>query len=320
MRNHHDRFFRYVFSQPEHAEGELRLLLPADVSARIDWSTLRVEPTSIIDQALAETRSDVLFSVRLDDREVYLYLLLEHQSTADVWMPLRLLGYMLRIWERYLDKHPDAQKLPAVVPMLLSHSDAGWTAPLAFRDLLDLDEAMAAALEPFIPSFEPLHDDLTRIESEELHRRSMSALGRLALFSLKRARRSGDFVAELTRWLDVAEQILAAPNGVAALGAALRYILDTSEANPEHVRALTRQLGPKGEEAFMTGAQILRAEGEAKGRAEGKAEVLLKLLELKFGTLPEATVTRIRTAPVADLDRWVERVITAATLEAVLAD
>lgn len=38
------------------------------------------------------------------------------------------------------------------------------------------------------------------------------------------------------------------------------------------------------------------------------------------GTLPEATVTRIRTAPMADLDRWVERVITAATLEAVLAD
>ena len=156
MHNHHDRLFRYVFSQPEHAEGELRLLLPAEVSARIDWSTLRVEPTSVVDAALADTRSDVLFSARLDDRELYLYLLLEHQSTADAWMPLRLLGYMLRIWEGYLEKHPDAKKLPAIVPMLLSHSDGGWSAPLAFRELLDLDAALAAELETCIPSFQPL--------------------------------------------------------------------------------------------------------------------------------------------------------------------
>jgi hypothetical protein len=37
--NFHDRLFRGVFSQPEHAAGERRSLLPADVAHRIDWST-----------------------------------------------------------------------------------------------------------------------------------------------------------------------------------------------------------------------------------------------------------------------------------------
>jgi predicted transposase/invertase (TIGR01784 family) len=316
VRNHHDRLFRHVFSQPEHAEGELRVLLPPDVSARIDWSTLRVEPTHVVDAALSDTRSDVLFSARLEGREVYLYLLLEHQSTTDPWMPLRLLGYMLRIWEDHLSKHAEAKKLPAVVPMLVSHSDGGWTAPLTLRELLDADDAAFRALAPHIPDFALLLDDLSRSRAEELHDRSMTALGRLALLCLQRARSSSDFASELAHWRDTMEQVLAAPNGVAALGAVLRYVLEASETSPEQVRDLTKKLGPKGEEAFMTGAQILRAEG----KAEGKAEVLLRQLRLKFGPLPEATADRIRTAPASDLDRWVERVITATSLESVLAD
>ncbi|MCC6897881.1 MAG: DUF4351 domain-containing protein [Polyangiaceae bacterium] len=70
----------------------------------------------------------------------------------------------------------------------------------------------------------------------------------------------------------------------------------------------------------MTGAQILRAEGEAKGKAEGKAEVLIRLLHLKFGPVPAAAAERVRSAPVSDLDRWVERVLTAASLDAVFVD
>jgi hypothetical protein len=78
----------------------------------------------------------------------------------------------------------------------------------------------------------------------------------------------------------------------------------------------------------MTAAQILRAEGraegEAKGRAEGeakgRAEVLLKLLEKKFGSVGPEIRDRVVSATIQDLDRWVERVLSAATLEEVLSD
>ena len=163
VRNHHDRLFGHVFSQPEHAEGELRLLLPAEVSAKLDWSTLRVERTHIIDAKLAERRTDVLFSVRLDgrERELYLYLLLEHQSSPDHWMALRLLGALLRIWEDYLSKNAGAKKLPAIVPMVVTHADGGWSSPLTFRELLDLDEATFDELGAHLPDFTFLLDDLS---------------------------------------------------------------------------------------------------------------------------------------------------------------
>jgi hypothetical protein len=69
--------------QPEHAAGELRSLLPAEVTRRIDWSTLRQVSESFIDPLLRKLRADLVFSVKLDGRAAYFYVLLEHQSTAE---------------------------------------------------------------------------------------------------------------------------------------------------------------------------------------------------------------------------------------------
>ncbi len=62
-----------------------------------------------------------------------------------------------------------------------------------------------------------------------------------------------------------------------------------------------------------------RAEGLAEGRAEGEATLLLKLLDQRFGPLTDATCTRVRSATVEQLERWAERVLTAPTLDDVLA-
>lgn len=61
-----------------------------------------------------------------------------------------------------------------------------------------------------------------------------------------------------------------------------------------------------------------RAEGEARGRAEGKAATLRKLLALRFGDLTQTTELRVADATEPELDRWIERVLTADTLEGVV--
>lgn len=69
-----------------------------------------------------------------------------------------------------------------------------------------------------------------------------------------------------------------------------------------------------------------RAEGLAKGRAEERAEarattlaeMLLKQLTLKFGRLPAHAQRRVRGARVAQLERWIERVVEASTLGMVI--
>jgi hypothetical protein len=65
-----------------------------------------------------------------------------------------------------------------------------------------------------------------------------------------------------------------------------------------------------------------KADGEAKGKAEGeirgRAAVLVKQLPLKFGPLSAATTERVQHASADELDRWAERILSAASLDDVL--
>ncbi|MBC8072562.1 MAG: Rpn family recombination-promoting nuclease/putative transposase, partial [Deltaproteobacteria bacterium] len=79
----HDALFRSAFEQPAHAAGTLRHVLSADLAAAVDWRTLRLEPGSFVDPELADHHTDLLFSARLGGAAALIYVLLEHQSTAD---------------------------------------------------------------------------------------------------------------------------------------------------------------------------------------------------------------------------------------------
>lgn len=129
----HDALFRGTFSDVTHAAGLLRHLLRRSIP-RMQWSTLRLCPGSFVDRSLRNRHSDLLFTVQCGDREAYLYLLLEHQSTSDPLMPFRLLVYMVRVWERHVREHPGVTRLPAIVPMVVHHSREGWTSPTSFPD------------------------------------------------------------------------------------------------------------------------------------------------------------------------------------------
>jgi hypothetical protein len=60
-----------------------------------------------------------------------------------------------------------------------------------------------------------------------------------------------------------------------------------------------------------------RLEGRQEGRQEGEALLLQRLLARRFGPLPAAIVERIAAASCADLERWGERVLDAASLDEV---
>ena len=61
-----------------------------------------------------------------------------------------------------------------------------------------------------------------------------------------------------------------------------------------------------------------RDEGIAEGTTQGSANVLIRLLALRFGELPAGVAERIRAGTEADHLRWTERVLTAPSLDAVL--
>ena len=60
--------------------------------------------------------------------------------------------------------------------------------------------------------------------------------------------------------------------------------------------------------------------GEARGEAKGEAKVLLRLLERRFGPLPESVRARIASADIDSLDLWVDPLHGAPSLDEVFAD
>ena len=67
----------------------------------------------------------------------------------------------------------------------------------------------------------------------------------------------------------------------------------------------------------MTLAEPLRREGRLEGRLEGRAEVLTKLLRLKFEQLGPEHEALIAEATPEQMERYVERVLTAQTIDDV---
>lgn len=65
----------------------------------------------------------------------------------------------------------------------------------------------------------------------------------------------------------------------------------------------------------MTTADVLRAEGEARGRAAGRADTLLEQLDIKFSDLPTDIEQKVRTAPTSQLEIWTRRILTANTID-----
>ncbi len=323
----HNALFSAAFSKLRHARGLLRARIPEPIARRIDWPTLRLESgIAVGDEDLDEQRMDLVFSARAGKRKVLLYVLAEHQSTVDPWMAFRLLCYLVAIWKGYRAQHPRAKKLPAILPIVVHHSATGWTAPVAFEDLLDADAELLAALGPYVPRFRFLLDDLSVQTDAELRAQAkMTPGGRVVILSLKHGR------APVEIRIRVLSPDGRAPGARDVLAAILRYILETSRAELATLRAqLARQVGPEKAEEMLTTAEKLRREGrregkaegkregKREGKAEGKRETLLLLLRQRFGRVPAAAAERIGSAGIEQLDAWSSQVLVATSLDEVL--
>jgi hypothetical protein len=91
--------------------------------------------------------------------------------------------------------------------------------------------------------------------------------------------------------------------------------------NLDRLRAKLRGLGIRSEKVAMTIAEYLHKEGikkgVKKGVQKGRIDTLRSLLAFKFHTLPATYEARLRGATSKELDRYFQRLLTAASLAAV---
>ena len=91
----HDAVFKRFLRHPETATDFLTLYLPEAILQRCDFSTLRLQSASFIDEDLRAWYSDVLWSVQTTCGTGYVYVVIEHQSSPDSHMAFRLMRYAI---------------------------------------------------------------------------------------------------------------------------------------------------------------------------------------------------------------------------------
>lgn len=328
----HDHLFRSIFGMPERAAAELRSVLPAAVTAALDWPTLAAAPGSFVDDELRGREADLLFTARRNDGgDALVYLLFEHQSTFDRWLPMRLLDYMTRIWQRWRRDHPRAARPPRIVAVVLHQGEEPWPVGTRFGELFE--DAQRQERDPFDETsvdFRFVVDDLTSCSDAQIRGRALDAVAMLALLSLRHARSVEDLHALMVEWASLFNAALVAPGGREALMVVLRYLSRVTDVRePElFTEARLPMVAPEVRAMGMTAADRWIEQGLQKGLQQGRQEgqvdaqrsMLRRLLSKRFGAIAPEAERRIATAAAAVLERWIERVLDAATSDAVFAD
>lgn len=297
-----------MFSDPRLAETFLREHLPADVAELLGPEPPEPVPGSFVDEELRQHHSDLLFRVQLKaGGGAFAYVLMEHKSTPDQGARLQLLRYVVRVLTNWYDQNKRQLPLPLVLPLLVHQGPRGWTFSSEFMDLFG---TVPEPLRPYLPTFRHALVDLAQLDG-----RSLSDEARLRAFlnALKYGRR-----ADLNDHLDL----------VFAEARALRWgdqfvILTYFDKGPvainhKKVREVLQQRVPERTERLMGWlTQPYYDKGKAEGRTEGEARVLTRLLENRFGAVPNSIRQRIFSANVGEIDSWVERAFHAPDLQSV---
>jgi len=297
-------------------EALLRGFLPEDWTDRFNFSTLEKVSSSFVSADLRERHSDVIWRLRLrgdGDRWLYLYLLLEFQSTSDFFMGVRLLTYSGLLLEDIIrrEKLKPGDRLPAILPLVLHNGKGRWRAPLRLETLF---AAVPKPLKRYLPKLTYLLLDERRLNLDrpELERNEAAALFRVETNETAEALpnlyqdlnavlppEDSELRRSVHRWfLAVAHR--AFPGAIIPEG-----------VNLQEVSMLEETLIKWREKA----EQEARREGQREGQLEARKDVLLEQMTQRFGRLPTKVRRQVEEiSSIQELRKLGRKVLRAKSL------
>lgn len=312
---------------------DLLCVLRDNVVERIDFTRLKSVKTTFVKRDYRRAESDIVLTAPLLSktgkrlrREIVIYILIEHQSQPDRLMPLRVLDYVIQIFNyqirQWTATHKSTSKLrlQPVLPVVFYTGSRNWNHVGRLVDLVESGELF----ERETPLMEPLFLNLPKVSAKRLTAQGgfFGWVLRLIQCQTDKPMQFKNLVEQAvrhleqmpvdqqSRWLDLLSYIHALiyhqRSGVEQ--PRLQEVVQQSAHSAKHQEEILQMA--------QTYAEELRAEGREKGREEGQLaglqRALLSQLRARFGKISkkiEHTITS--TADIEQLDTWLARVLTA---------
>ena len=242
--------FKQFLYHPDTARDFLDIYLPSTLRELCDLQTLKLESGSFIEDSLRASYSDVLWSLKTNEGDGYIYVVIEHQSSPDAHMAFRLMRYAMAAMQRHLDA--GHKTLPLVIPMLFYH---GALSPYRFSLcwLYEVEDPIVAR-QLYSATF-PLVD-ITVIPDDEImqHRR-------IALLELMQKHiRKRDLMGLVEQLVSLLATGYANDSQLKTL---FNYMMQFG--NTPHVDKFIREVAqrvPQQKESLMTIAEVLQQEAK----------------------------------------------------------
>ncbi len=328
--NAHDNSYKLLFSHPEMVADLLIGYVNEPWVEQLDLSTLETTKDSYVSDDLRDREDDIIWRVLWQDKGqkqwLYIYLLLEFQSSVDRFMPLRVNIYSSMLLDDLRKKNqltPNG-KLPPVFPLVLYNGERKWTAPLELCELIDSIPGQIHLYQPNIR--------YALLEERAFEGEPLPEVKNLvsALFGLENSKKPEDIQRILTaliEWLKQPEQTGLRRNFTVWIkrvllparvpGVQFEQVHDLHEVHSmlaERVISWTEEWKQQGlAQGIEQGIEI----GTETGIALGEAKTLRRQLNRRFGPLSEELDNKISQATEQQLELWLDNILDAKTLDDV---
>jgi hypothetical protein len=248
---------------------------------------------------------------------------MEFQSSVDKYMALRMMVYIGLLYQDLIKRGEVLEdgRLPPILPIVLYNGSQKWTAVTNISELIPVVPGLVSQFSPSLRYLLIDENNYTDSELASLH--NLVA----AVFRLEHAS-SPSAVSELTNLL--ADWLSDRPDLRRMFALWIRATLMRKQEygivmpQVDDLQEIRVMLADKVEEwakAYIAeGKQEGRQEGRQEGLKQGEVLALQRLLAKRFGVIPADTIALIANAPVADIERWLDRVIDAKQLSDVFTD
>ncbi|MFL6294135.1 MAG: Rpn family recombination-promoting nuclease/putative transposase [Thermoanaerobaculia bacterium] len=313
----HDHAYKLLFSNAPLVKDLVQGFVGEEWVHQIDFSTLERVGDGYVTDDLRERENDVVWRLRWGwESWIYVYLLLEFQSTVDPSMAMRVLAYVSLLYQDLLRQgvRTPTGRLPPILPVVLYNGNRPWNAALDAEELI---EEAPGGLGRHRPSLRYWLIDESRLSESELASEPDNLAA--ALFRLERGRR----LAEINQDVATLGELLNKPEHRElrrAFAVWLSQVLLPSRLPGVRIPAVTELWEVKT--MLVENTIDWTQEWKDLGREEGRQEALqilrpavLTLLEQRFGPLAEETRRRVETIGSGEeLGDLLKRVLSASSL------
>lgn len=264
----HDSFFKSAMSDLSIAKGFLQQHLPSELQAKCEWSTLRLSNNEFVNERLQANIVDILLEAKIDGKDGYFYLLVEHQSTVDHFMAFRIIQSEVNIIAHHLD---NTNSIPQLYSLVFYNGTRPYTAPLSFDELIAnaLPEVKAQLLRSYkLVNAHHLPDELL-LQAE---------VAGLVQVVMKHIRNTAHLINIYHKLSPIIQTLGHDSNTSKFIMNMLNYVIERGqECNFDRLLdSIIRDVGSEGGEVVMTIREQMIDRGRTEGRAEGWQQGLEK--------------------------------------------